>query len=96
MNKLLIEGTDLTLDIRRMDILAIIPQSKHKEAHKACGLNISIDYDFAERAFEEHMNRVIGGGDWVRCIIEYDDYRIPIDIHGGNINKSYFGYILFI
>jgi len=99
MNKLLIEDTDLELDITDITVLAIIPTVVNEEEKKNArntGLNLCIDFDYEEHEFRQHMiNGIINGGNggWVRCIIVSGDYRIPIDIHGGNMGECYFGYI---
>ncbi len=83
----------LTRKLSSVKILAIIPNSLDIPI-KCCGLNIRMEHNQkTENNFDDYITSYVSKSKTVRGYIIGDNIRIPIDIHGGNTNECYFGYI---
>ena len=83
----------LVRELSSVKILAIIPKTLHIP-EKCCGLNIKMEHNQKiENDFDEYITSYVSKAKTVHGYIINDNVRVPIDIHGGNTNECYFGYI---
>jgi hypothetical protein len=99
MIKLEVENSQ-PIDIINCRVLAIIPQENpysYEDLPKphitCCGINVSVEFEKEPDSTKEYIAGIVSKGKTVKCWIIKDNNRIPIDIHGGNVGKCYFGYI---
>jgi len=98
--KLEVENCDNSIELINCRVLAIIPQEQpysyedQPQPHiKRCGLNVGLEFVKEPDQTKRYITDIVAKGGTVKCWIIKDDNRIPVDIHGGNVGKCYFGYI---
>ena len=81
-------------------VLAVIPQEQPysyedlpKPHIKCCGLNVCLEFTEEPEQTKSYIADIVSKAKTVKCWIVKDSNRIPVDIHGGNVGKCYFGYI---
>jgi len=80
-------------ELSSVKCLAIIPK-RHDTHITCCGLNIRMEYNsITEDDFDNYITSFVSKSKTVHGWLINEDMKIPIDIHGGNTNQCYFGYI---
>lgn len=83
----------LRRELSNIKVLAIIPKNIDIP-EKCCGLNIRMEHNQkTENDFDDYITSYVSKAKTVHGYIIGDNIRVPIDIHGGNTNECYFGYI---
>lgn len=73
--------------------LAIMPQREDTPI-TCCGLNIRMEHNSrTQDSFDDYITGFVSKSKIVHGYLINDSVKIPIDIHGGNTNECYFGYI---
>jgi len=97
--KLEIDGFE-TIPLIKCRVLSTIPQYpsySYEEQEvtdiKCCGLCVSLEFAKESQIINEYMTELILKRETIKGWIVKDSNRIPVDIHGGNVGKCYFGYI---
>jgi len=98
----------LSVKLAGVEVLAIIPDFKRTGKsnldRKLCGLNVCLSYrpEDLSNYFEKYMlESILREGEAETFILSYGDFRVPVDIHGGNYwseeshfdTGCYFGYV---
>ena len=80
------------IELSDIEILAIVSKSEHI---KCRGLNVCMIFDEENVSSEslQEINTLIGSGKILEAHVVTNDYKIPVDIHGGNVGQCYFGYV---
>jgi hypothetical protein len=80
-------------ELSNVKCLAIIP--KREDTHiTCCGLNIRMEHNSrTEDSFDDYITSFVSKSKTVHGYLIDHKVKIPIDIHGGNTNLCYFGYI---
>ena len=89
-----LEINNMRLKLSDVKVLGIMsePQGLDK---RCCGINISLEYAKEDQSddVEKHIESFICSCGNAHGYIIKGLNRIPIDLHGGNIDECYFGYI---
>ena len=90
--KLLLDN-GMERELSNVKCLAIIPQ--REDTHiTCCGLNIRMEHNSrTEDSLDDYITGFVSKAKTVHGYLINDSVKIPIDIHGGNTNLCYFGYI---